>query len=219
MFGFMAYLIVIPPVILLLLNYVFQFGFIQFIQREADAAESCDLQTHAYLRMLSVAAYAGSLIKDLFETLDMLEWTRHITTEKSHTAYQVEIDEEGGKKRLASGITLLQKALFVVLVIVPKFVIGILLFFSGSRYVLFSATNSDLILNCVAMIFVLEIDGILYRAFTPSFAQKIIEDMPPVEVESFDKGVASLCLVPWVKAVLFALMLWFMLGHAATGCE
>ena len=55
--------------------------------------------------------------------------------------------------------------LFVVL---PKFALGVSLWWFGARYVAMSPDNSELILNTVAVLFVLEIDDQLYRVTVPA---------------------------------------------------
>jgi len=90
-----------------------------------------------------------------------------------------------------------------------------MLFYTGSRYVAYSVTNSDLLMNSVAMLFVTQIDDLLYctppsppppQPLTPAYAKKIIEELPPVEPETQAENEHEFLMIakPWIKMAIFA---------------
>jgi len=66
-----------------------------------------------------------------------------------------------------------------------------MLFYTGSRYVGYSGTNSDLLLNSVAMLFVTQIDDLLYSAFTPASARGSSRSSLPSNLRSKQRTSTS----------------------------
>ena len=52
-----------------------------------------------------------------------------------------------------------------------------------------SETHADLIRNCLAMVFLVELDDLIYQGFTPSFGKEVIQDLPAIEVHSPVQGL------------------------------
>jgi len=73
---------------------------------------------------------------------------------------------------------------FLFLVVgLPKFFLGFFIAYAGGWYVLESPDRETLILNTVAMTFIISIDEFLYHAFTPQSIIDNISSMQPVKVE------------------------------------
>ena len=211
----MTYLIVLPQWILLVCTFAMQFGFAFYIWEESENADACARSTDAQLVLMATAAFSGAILSDVWQTYVMFGWTMRMKTEQHHKAIVVskEVGVDGVERlRLATGLTKLQKIEFCVLVLLPKFILAGCLFFAGGKYVVGSETNEDLILNCVAMLFVLDIDELLYKAFTPAFCQQVIAQLPPTESTNEVSGVCGLVLLPWVKAGVLLAMVFGMTG-------
>merc|ERR1712070_967387 len=73
----------------------------------------------------------------------------------------------------------------------PKSLIWFQLLVTGLRFVILSKSNLDLVLNCVAMGFVVEIDETLYQTFAPTLMQECLAGLPPVEFGSVDSDNKS----------------------------
>eukprot|EP00438_Fugacium_kawagutii_P013969 Skav202197 [mRNA] locus=scaffold191:99132:99971:- [translate_table: standard] len=200
-------MIVFPQVVLLVINIVIQLSFVQYLQRTLSGIESCEIKTDLVLRYLSVAAFVAGMVFEFFECFEMVLWTWYVKTENSHQALQLQVQADGSKQQV-SGLTVLQKFVFVVVVVGTKTATAVYLFTVGAQFVLMSETHSDLILNCLAMLFVVEIDDILYHGFTPAFCKEVISGLPPLEVNSFNQGVVRLVLLPWIKIAF-----WFIATH------
>ena len=208
---------VLPHVILLVFNYIVQIGFIIFLDGELAGIETCDFPTDPNLRFCALATFVAFMLTEFWENVEMVQWTRHIKPESSHTILSIEVSEDVAEKRWASGLTSWQKVLFGLLVILPKTAISVMLFYTGSRYVGYSGTNSDLLLNSVAMLFVTQIDDLLYSAFTPAYAKRVIEELPPVkpEIQADHEHEFLMIVKPWIKMAIFAALIYLCLGH---GC-
>lgn len=73
---------------------------------------------------------------------------------------------------------------FLLLVVgLPKFFLGFFIAYAGGWYVLESPDRETLLLNTLAMTFIISIDEFLYHAFTPQSIVDNISSMHPVKVE------------------------------------
>lgn len=211
---FMSCMVVAPQVLLLAINVVVQVSFIRYLERTLSDVDSCNIKTDVVLRYLSVASFVAGMIFEFFECFEMLLWTVYVKTEDRHQALQVQIREDGSKMQV-SGLTICQKMVFLVLVIGTKTAIAVYLSAVGAQFVLLSETHADLILNCLAMVFVIEIDDVIYHGFTPAFCKEIISDLPALEVHSLTQALARLTIFPWVKIGIWIATVQFVVSHFA----
>lgn len=65
------------------------------------------------------------------------------------------------------GLTSLVRVVVFVLIYIPKFCIGLLLLWMGLRWLTATTSFADLILNCLALVFVIELDELFYSALIP----------------------------------------------------
>lgn len=200
----LTYMIVLPQWLLLLFNFVIQVGFIYYIHEDSKDSNSCNHDTNVsvHLRYLAVGLFVAGMLQEFCETLDMLLWTWHVKTEATHQKLLL-ATRDGSEPKLATGLTSRQKLVFCLFMLMPKLAIAMWLFIVGGKFVAFSESNTDMVLNCLAMVFVTEIDDLLYKTFTPTFCRNVMENLPPVKIQSSLHGVASLVIVPWLKGVLF----------------
>ena len=203
--------IVVPQVVLLALNVLIQISFVQYLERAYSGVDPCEIETDLVLRYLALAAFVAGMIFEIFECIEMLIWTWNVKTEESHQPLQLE--DRDGSKELASGLTILQKLLFVLLGVTTKLGISIYLFVVGAEFVVMSETHSDLILNCLAMLFVVEIDDMIYQGFTPSFLKEVIQDLPPLRVPGFNGAAFHLMGLPWIKVALWLGSVHLIIQH------
>lgn len=207
----LTYCILIPQFFFLVLNYVMQFGFVYYIYSLLKADKLCELNTDPWLRLLATMAFAVSMIKELAENWNMVLWLYHVKNEAEHR--QLWIKEIDGEKVIDTGLTACQKLLFVCQAIIPKYVVAFLLIHFGGMFIKHSESDSDLILNCVALEFILEFDTVLYQTFTPPFCQRILDELPPIKNEDFNTSMKNLLLSPFIKGFVFVgLVMWIMAG-------
>lgn len=76
------------------------------------------------------------------------------------------------------GMTLGQKIMAIILVPIPMTVFALLVGFWGSRFLLVSESNLDMILNMVALMFVTEIGKGIWQSLVPSAFKKIRDTYP-----------------------------------------
>jgi len=173
----------------------------------------CDELTMApFLVMLSVSIYAAFVIKDIEESmrLALLFFVMIPTTAKSKV-FKYKKSEDGGWELADVGFSCVRKLGIAGFVILPKLGIAVALLVLGAQYLAASASDADLILNSLALIFVLDLDEMIYVFVTPSFNKRLLEHLPPIQEQR----------VPWywrlweqfgviLKTIAIAVCLIFM---------
>ncbi|CAJ1443387.1 unnamed protein product [Effrenium voratum] len=89
--------------------------------------------------------------------------------------YEVE-DEDGEIERWEIvAVNKTAQFLLTVLVLLPKMVVALVLLVIGCRWLAATQSFADLILNALALEFVINIDELMYEAFTPRSLRNVIE--------------------------------------------
>eukprot|EP00931_Biecheleriopsis_adriatica_P117303 TRINITY_DN92836_c0_g1_i1.p1 TRINITY_DN92836_c0_g1~~TRINITY_DN92836_c0_g1_i1.p1 ORF type:complete len:322 (+),score=44.91 TRINITY_DN92836_c0_g1_i1:46-966(+) len=128
-------------------------------------------------------------------------------------------EEDGSLTYASGGMTYLRKAVLVILVIVPKYCFGVSLTIIGGWFLQNSATNADLALNSLAVVFILEVDEMIFAYLLPASMRRLVEAMP-----SFDKDHPGYwyrvfeAFVPVLK-ILLALVLVAFYWFTGNVCE
>eukprot|EP00929_Paragymnodinium_shiwhaense_P080874 TRINITY_DN4221_c0_g2_i1.p1 TRINITY_DN4221_c0_g2~~TRINITY_DN4221_c0_g2_i1.p1 ORF type:complete len:500 (+),score=67.70 TRINITY_DN4221_c0_g2_i1:97-1596(+) len=79
------------------------------------------------------------------------------------------------------GMTKCRKVLLLVVVIVPRFLIAMAVLLIGSLYLAMSFSNADLLLNCVALHFILDIDSLIFTTLASNETVRLLQAMPVFE--------------------------------------
>lgn len=87
------------------------------------------------------------------------------------------------KRTIDASVTLYYKILVVVFVLLPKLYIGILFFLYGGRFLILSASDQELLLNVVALVFILEIDEFIFLMACSEETREVMVDLPGLEVD------------------------------------
>lgn len=171
---------------LLMLTVLCQIFFIVYINdavRNASFVDSCP--TNASLRWFSILIFTSYIFTDIKESVVMAAYFRAISTIKRYGGADgtETIDKsllrkvgdvtsgntEGPAEAFTEtyGWTTEQKSLALVGSVFPKLVIACTLWFCGCGFLQVSPDNGTLIFNTVGVLFVLDIDDILYKALIP----------------------------------------------------
>ena len=137
--------------------------FVMFVRKaitaEHDGALQFTNQCHADIQLmfLGLIVFFIQVLSDLFEAITMLGWLYHIKTcDKLETlTYEV---QEGGDVAFKHGLPRWYKILWGVPIVFAKITLMVMVTLYGSVFIAQSETNLDVILNCVALCFVFELD-------------------------------------------------------------
>ncbi|CAE8692608.1 unnamed protein product [Polarella glacialis] len=108
----------------------------------------------------------------------------------------------------------LEEFALYALLLIPKVVIFVLLLYCGAGYVLHANSNEDLVLNSVAMLFVVDIPDIVYAFTTTSDVKATIDNMPPLGF--FEEDLVSNPEVYYFEA-LYPLCSFVVAGGVLSG--
>lgn len=98
-------------------------------------------------------------------------------------------------------------------VALPKLILEILLAYIGGVYIIKSESEGDMVMNTLAVVFIADIDLVLYRAFTSNVIKFNLAHMKTVDVELSNKTrvamwLASSVLCPLVTVAASALIVF-----------
>merc|ERR1719343_1306552 len=102
---------------------------------------------------------------------------------KVATGGRKEVDMESALKRWSiSEVSVRFKVLCVVCIALPKLLVDITLAYLGGLYVVLTQDPGDMLMNTLSLVFVVEIDNLMYMAFTSDAMRSNLEHMRPVLV-------------------------------------
>mmetsp|Transcript_97220 Transcript_97220/g.178179 ORF Transcript_97220/g.178179 Transcript_97220/m.178179 type:complete len:692 (-) Transcript_97220:40-2115(-) len=102
--------------------------------------------------------------------------------------HNFELNETEDKYKLVKMTTKAYLVLFFN--IFSRFLVAVALLITGCFLIVYTTNKMDLILNALAILFVIEIDQILYYATVSGSHQRHIEDLEPIEIELPPKSLA-----------------------------
>lgn len=160
------------------------------------------------LRKLCVGAFVVCLFKDIRQTYEMVVLLRELPSETGTWLVISTLEEEvlrvdtNGEKKFAREkdeqihwqvdcMELHWKVLVLIAVIVPKLLIFAFLYFYGSIWLMNVVDHQELILNAVALVFVLELDEAVFAAVTTSDVQQQMDNLQPWNPHQSSSGRAS----------------------------
>jgi len=102
-----------------------------------------------------------------------------------------------------------QKVLFSVCISIPRMFVAIFLGWIGMEFLAYTYNNTDLLLNAIALGFVLDIDEMTFSAFAPKRLQALLSQTAVLKLPERSFGNLDK-VVKMVSALAFLLILWFV---------
>lgn len=138
--------------------------------------------TDFYLRILCLAAFAVFCLQDLFQTMWMLMWVYYLpTTGCGIEKVKIGLDQEDKTSHeIKNGLPMWLKLINTFFVLMPKLFVAATLLCWGGGFVVGATSNEDVLLNSLALVFVIELDEYMYSFALPKNLKKFCEEMPPV---------------------------------------
>ena len=124
--------------------------------------------------------------------LDMARWISCLPTLTDHSSgepnsgmlFKSVTDKSYETERsyilVATGVSMKYRILVITTFIIPQIVLMCLVLFYAGGHVALTDNKEELILNAVAVVFILDIDKICYTAFTTNSQKVMFESLPPV---------------------------------------
>lgn len=176
--------------------------------------EVANLATSKELRAISLAIFIGFCLIDFLETWNMLWWWLDLSNAYPKCVFSCistilscvtcgcckwelkrnasVADKDGNQSDSAlemesrfQGSNWMRKA-FVFFIILCKFLICVSLVVIGTGFLLLSETNADLILNALALTFILDLSTMFYQFFLTTEMKTIVETFTPIVIVKTD---------------------------------
>jgi len=170
---------------LLLAVYQINIWQLDLIDFGKDDGESCWRLT-SFFFFLNLFIFCSVVLTEIFETADMFEIViRRIPTVPVTKCLRYKEGEgDGGPVLVSGGMSVTRKVLTCTFVLGPKLILGVTMMIIGGIFLNSSSSNTDLLLNSLAAVFILDLDEIVYSFMTPGHTRRLIEDLPPFEAEA-----------------------------------
>jgi len=137
-----------------------------------------------WLRAVCVLVFCMLIFTELKETFDIGRWLSRFPTSKHWSSLRLRTfkshqTSDGHTREIlalkpVSGITVAGLVHLTISCLLPKATIGFGLLYYGAGYVMFAQTSESLLLNCVALIFIIEIDDVAYQLFIPHHLKTLL---------------------------------------------
>ena len=166
--------------LILVATFSAQFIFMWFVQKETLPGKAkVDCAAAHLLVMLGLITFFIQVLSDVSQTYEMIMWIVLSKTSKKMEQLEYLVGEDG-EVSFKSGMTLGYKYLWCMPIVCVKLTLSGFVGFYGCFFIAMSETNMDVILNCVALCFVFELDDYAYQFFTQSWTRQVIESMPSI---------------------------------------
>jgi len=164
-------------------NVVFQGMFLGYVfdmyAEQEEAIGTCGGRvTNDTLRGLCILVYMAYCIADLAETFKMGVYINAFPKAAKWEKLLL-VENEEGEFEYASGMPRWYKFYCYSVVLFPKFCIAGALAGYGTGFVVNTEENADLVLNALALTFILEIDELMYDYFMTFQMQEIVSEQIP----------------------------------------
>jgi len=144
-------------------------------------------KTDPNLRVFCTLVFTAYCFSEIAETFDMLTWIKKFPTSTKYEPLELrEITGADGETevKFSSGMTSWYKWYCYICILFPKFSIAVALLTYGTGFVVTTIYDSDLILNAIALGFVLDIDDMAYTYFMTYQMREIVQGLPPMIVKA-----------------------------------
>lgn len=118
-----------------------------------------------------------TVLVDLLETIDFIQFVYSQPTSKSTLLYKKVQDKV---ELVSGGLSEERKVAVAICLVLPKFIIAIMLLMCGSTFLASSVNEEEVLLNCVALVFIKEVDELMFYCLNPPYHRRLLAAMPPV---------------------------------------
>lgn len=144
-----------------------------------------------------LSVFTAFMVHEFNESYNMFKWLILAPPAPRVQSFRIKFNPDKERMEVCSTMPTWAKVVTFFSTVVPKVFFAIILQFYGTKLVIFSESNSDVLLNTLAAFFLAEIDDYAYQFLASRSLKKIIEDdqlFPPLYVEeASEKEEFSLC--------------------------
>eukprot|EP00929_Paragymnodinium_shiwhaense_P123784 TRINITY_DN9803_c0_g1_i1.p1 TRINITY_DN9803_c0_g1~~TRINITY_DN9803_c0_g1_i1.p1 ORF type:complete len:343 (+),score=35.80 TRINITY_DN9803_c0_g1_i1:45-1073(+) len=168
-----------------IINALFQLSFVRGIREITvkHGALTCeDLAMDPDLVILCVVVYLLSIWNDIEETFDMAELYFDLIPTVRGRSETLGFDDDNNV--ISGGMSILRKVAIGVFILLLKLIIALCLANYGVTYLVSSANDSELLLNTLALEFILSVDEMIYDSMAPMSTRSLMKQLPPFKTNT-----------------------------------
>jgi len=128
----------------------------------------------ACLTLSSIGSGAGAIV------MQEKSLSKRVKTFIRHPIHGDKEDQHGIKRWSLHETRLFYRMFCFFVIVLPKLVADMMLAYLGGLYIASTDKGSDMLLNTLAVVFIAEVDEIMYSAFTSAAMKYNLENMKPV---------------------------------------
>lgn len=200
-----TFLIALPECIFCALSVAAQFSITYYIWIELQKVDVCNINSSSGLQWIGVAAFVGEMLQDMFETVTMAVWLVKSSS--------IELDLQGMGSEEPDPLFVRDKIAGMFFIVLPKLAIAIWLTMVGSNFVALSENNTELILNCLAVVFVTKLDEMVHATVSCVIVKKVAKHVKPVISNSDVLAVYDSLISPSLKAGMWVGIVFLILAQ------
>eukprot|EP00930_Biecheleria_cincta_P101022 TRINITY_DN92654_c0_g1_i1.p1 TRINITY_DN92654_c0_g1~~TRINITY_DN92654_c0_g1_i1.p1 ORF type:complete len:286 (+),score=49.77 TRINITY_DN92654_c0_g1_i1:72-929(+) len=163
------------------------------------------------LRVVCVCLFTIACLSDLSKTYSMHLWLQRLPASK-RTAEGLQLimfdkfyEDEDYKVqypncKAKTGITVVVRSLLYAFVLLPKVAVAVGLLVFGTPYVAQAAGNEAIIMNSVALAFVMDVDDMVFTFVATGDLKQILDSLPPLTLE-IEEYVGAGSLARWIQTL------------------
>lgn len=180
---------------LLAMNLLIQAYFVRRIrslyQDQIDTIFSgdCD-KLDIKLLILCMIVFCMYIVNDLQESMYLFKLVWGFRSESGESELILFTKDDDGIQSCSGGLSSLACWAISILILLPKIAIALVLMMYGNYYLASSGSDGDVLLNSMALCFIVDIDELIYSCFMPCYTKRLVAAIPPLtrpEVEGFFK--------------------------------
>jgi hypothetical protein len=159
-------------------------GVASIVGEKVQAEEATCHLGRSTLTLSCNAVFVVISIVSLKESLEMHRWLHRIPSVLRHTPLKLQKAQQGAHTFYmpadGMGITRAMRCAIYVFAVLPKVVVTVVILSFGSGYLHYAASDAEVLSDCVGMVFISEIDGLLYRFGLSRTHMKLLMSLPPL---------------------------------------
>lgn len=178
--------------------------YLSLIVTGAEEAESLSnlensCSSHWFLKVVAAAVFVACVLVNVYESDQFISWIRFSPRLEKNEINQLTKDNisslamtetailKNGRRIFkyprwvqGTGLSKLTKWISIAVLVLPKIAVEISLCIYGVPYIVYARSVEDVILNSLALLFVLDIDDVAYKLLTTTTTRHLMESLPPV---------------------------------------
>lgn len=197
----------------------------ELCQWDADSMTCSRHEEHALIAnvyQVCIVIYIGYMLSDIIDSIYMTMWWHRLCNWnwKSHRFELVNADGESDEEVTAMAKVMMNaswkyKAYVYLFVLLPKYAIALTLLVLGAGFIVNTDSNENLILNALALGFIIELDEMIYEGLIGTRLRQFVEKTPVINIKGAERDASWTSLAFGRFGIVVKLVLLAVFSYAS----